>query len=217
MELEAVPSLFQLPDRIDYPEEHQLVARQRRSALRRPTLVLNRSWQPVNVTSVARALTLVWNQGAKVVDPNNYQLFDWAEWARFPCTGDAPYVTTPSHRIRVPEVITLTEYNRFPDQTVTFSRHNVFKRDAMSCQYCGERPSPDELTIDHVVPRAQGGVSSWTNCVLACLRCNSHKADRTPKQAGMNLRKVPVRPRWKPVYAKRRDEIESWSKFTHTR
>ena len=70
-----------------------------------------------------------------------------------------------------------------------------------------------ELTIDHVVPRAQGGESSWTNCVLACLECNKRKADRTPAQAKMRLRKEPVRPTWKPVYSEHASRMECWSKF----
>jgi 5-methylcytosine-specific restriction endonuclease McrA len=96
---------------------------------------------------------------------------------------------------------------------VTFSRRNVFKRDRYVCQYCGCQPGTDELTIDHVVPRSQGGVSSWTNCVLACIACNKRKADRTPREASMTLRRQPVRPTWKPVYADHHVRLESWSKF----
>ena len=66
----------------------------------------------------------------------------------------------------MPEVVTLTEFDRLPSAAVTFSRRNVFKRDRFTCQYCGKQPGGDELTIDHVVPRAQGGESSWTNCVV---------------------------------------------------
>ncbi|MCA9161204.1 MAG: HNH endonuclease, partial [Planctomycetales bacterium] len=79
--------------------------------------------------------------------------------------------------------------------------------------YCGKQPGGEELTIDHVVPRAQGGQSSWTNCVLACVDCNSRKADRTPTEARMKLRMQPVRPNWKPIYAQRMDRIQSWNKF----
>ena len=69
------------------------------------------------------------------------------------------------------------------------------------------------MTIDHVVPRAQGGESSWTNCVLACLECNKRKADRTPEQAKVRIRKEPIRPAWKPVYSEHVSRMESWSKF----
>ncbi len=182
-------------------------------SLQRPTLVLNRSWQPVNVAPVARAMIMIWSGTAKVVDPFDYQLYDWADWsALVPKVGEA-VVRTVDDRIRVPEVVVLTSFDRLPTKSVTFSRRNVFKRDKMTCQYCGRRPGSEELTIDHVVPRAKGGQSSWTNCVLACVACNSRKADRTPIQAGMSLRTEPVRPRWTPLFARRLERFESWSKF----
>jgi hypothetical protein len=102
---------------------------------------------------------------------------------------------------------------RQPASAVTFSRRNIFKRDRYVCQYCGAQPGTGELTIDHVVPRSQGGASSWTNYVLACVACNKRKADRTPRGAGMTLRREPIRPTWKPVYADQHARLESWSKF----
>ena len=183
------------------------------NTLQRPTLVLNRNWQAVNVATVARALVLLWNESARVVDPADYQTFDWNDWSKLrPEDGDA-FVRAIRFRIRVPEVITLSDYDRLPTAAVTFSRRNIFKRDKFVCQYCGEQPGTDALTIDHVVPRAQGGESRWDNCVLACIDCNHHKADRTPHQASMTLRRVPVRPKWQPLYAAHEMRIESWSKF----
>lgn len=181
--------------------------------LQRPALVLNRNWQPINVATAARALLMVWNASARVVDPSDYQLYDWADWSRLVPNRDEPFVQAVRQRLRVPEVITLTEFDRLPSAAVTFSRRNVFKRDRYTCQYCNQQPGGDELTIDHVVPRAQGGESSWTNCVLACLDCNSRKADRTPTQAKMMLRKAPVRPGWRPLYSAHAAQMESWSKF----
>ncbi len=183
------------------------------SALQGPTLVLNRNWQPVNVATVARALVLLWNESARVVDPADYQTFDWNDWSKLRPEGGDAFVQAIRFRIRVPEVITLTEYDRLPTAAVTFSRRNIFKRDKFVCQYCGEQPGTEELTIDHVVPRAQGGESRWDNCVLACIDCNHRKADRTPKQAGMRLRREPARPAWTPLYAAHDMRIESWSKF----
>ncbi len=202
------------------PIGHPLIAKEMEqvksmvaNALQRPTLVLNRNWQPVNVATVARALVLLWNESARVVDPADYQTFDWNDWSELrPDNGDA-FVQAIRFRIRVPEVITLTEYDRLPTASVTFSRRNIFKRDKFVCQYCGEQPGTDALTIDHVVPRAQGGESRWDNCVLACIDCNHRKADRTPDQASMTLRRQPVRPKWKPLYAAHDMRIESWSKF----
>ena len=183
------------------------------NVLHRPTLVLNRNWQPVNVATVARALMLLWNEAARVVDPETYQLFTWADWSKVvPRDGDA-FIQAVRLRLRVPEVIVLAEYDRLPSAAVSFSRRNVFKRDHWTCQYCGLQPGGEELTIDHVVPRSQGGTSTWDNCVLSCIDCNHRKADRTPQQAGMKLRRAPIRPTWKPLYAWHTTRIDNWSKF----
>jgi 5-methylcytosine-specific restriction endonuclease McrA len=183
------------------------------ATLQRPTLVLNRNWQPVNVATVARALVLLWNESARVVDPADYQLYTWADWSTLRPRDDEPFIRAIRFRLRVPEVIALCGYDRVPQGAVAFSRRNLFKRDHNTCQYCGAQPGGEELTIDHVVPRAQGGVSSWENCVLACVACNHRKADRTPEQARMRFRRKPVRPNWKPLYANHSVRIESWSKF----
>lgn len=181
--------------------------------LQRPTLVLNRNWQPVNVATVGRALVMLWNETARVVDPYDFQMYDWKDWSRqVPHDGEL-FIQAVRRRLRVPEVITLTDYDRLPAAAVSFSRRNIFKRDHYTCQYCGVQPGSEELTLDHVAPRAQGGITSWTNCVLACVACNKRKADRTPEQAGMRLRKQPVRPHWKPLYASPTLRIASWSKF----
>ena len=181
--------------------------------LERPTLVLNRNWQPVNVATVARSLVLLWNESARVVDPHDCQQYAWADWARLRPREDELFIQAVRMQLRVPQVITLTGFDRLPTAAVSFSRRNVFKRDRYVCQYCGHQPGTDELTIDHVVPRSHGGESSWTNCVLACVKCNMRKADRTPREAGMTLRRQPVRPTWKPVYADFHVRLESWSKF----
>lgn len=181
--------------------------------LQRPTLVLNRNWQPVNVATVARALVMVWSDTARVVDPNDFQLYGWDDWASLKPSSDQAFIQAVSQRIRVPEVITLTEFNRLPSTTVAFSRRNIFKRDRMMCQYCGKRLKSDEATIDHVTPRSHGGGSSWENCVLACVKCNHSKADRTPGRAGMKLLNPPKQPAWNPIYSQYSVRYESWSKF----
>lgn len=183
------------------------------ATLTRPTLVLNRVWQPVGVASVARSLTLVAAERARIVDPADFQLYTWADWARLIPDPDEPFIQGVAFRMRVPEVITLMEYDRVPTNAVTFSRRNIYKRDRFTCQYCGDQPGSEELTIDHVQPRSRGGTSTWENCVLACLECNKRKADRTPLEADMPLKKLPVRPAWRPLYARHEVRIESWSKF----
>ena len=212
-------------------------------ALNRPTLVLNRNWQAVNVATVARALVLLWNESARVVDPSDYQTYTWEDWAKLRPADGERFIQAVRFRLRVPEVVTLTDYDRLPAASVTFSRRNIFKRDRYTCVYCGRQgrshlgetsrsgergsntpphdkgdrprrqPGMEELTLDHVIPRAQGGESRWDNCVLACLDCNKRKADRTPEQAKMRLKRKPVQPTWNPLYALREVRIESWSKF----
>lgn len=125
----------------------------------------------------------------------------------------SPCVRAVHRSLRVPEVICLAHYDRLPGSAVTFSRRNVAKRDHHTCQYCGSQPGAEAITIDHVVPRSQGGVSNWTNCVASCVRCNALKADRTPEQVGMKLRRHPVRPEWKPLYAAHGVRVESWARF----
>ncbi len=183
------------------------------AVLNRPTLVLNRNWQPVGVATVARSLVKVWNETARIVDPADYQQYTWADWVKLAPVDEELFIQTQWMRLRVPEVVTLTRYDKLPVNAVTFSRRNVFKRDRFTCQYCSRQPGGEELTIDHVTPRAQGGVSSWDNCVLACMDCNTRKADRTPQQARMKLRKLPSRPLWKPLYASHGMRIDSWSRF----
>lgn len=181
--------------------------------LQRPTLVLNRSWQAVNVTNVARSLSMVFAGTARVVDPKTYQLLNWEDWSAIEPTGDEPFIQSVSQRFCIPEVISLVEFDRLPKAAVTFSRRNIFKRDKFTCQYCGAQPKSDDLTIDHVVPRAHGGETTWENCVLACTSCNHRKADRTPTEARMKLRKEPVRPRWNPAFSRHNLRLESWQKF----
>ena len=182
------------------------------SVLDRPTLVLNRNWQPVNVATVARALTMLWNETAHVVDPDDYRLYTWADWSRLRPRDGEPFLQAVTFRLRVPEVLTLKRFDRPREEAVTFSRRNLFKRDHQTCQYCGSRPGSPELTIDHVIPRSQGGLTTWENCVLACVACNAQKANRTPDQARMHLRRRPTRPAWKPHYAASGIRIESWSR-----
>lgn len=102
--------------------------------------------------------------------------------------------------IKLPAVVRLiNRFRRHPRQ-VRYSKTNVFARDRWRCQYCGEHRPTGELTQDHVTPRAQGGKTSWENVVTCCIDCNARKANRTPQQAGMQLRSKPVRPQWLPIF-----------------
>ncbi len=154
-------------------------------------------------------------RGAAIaVRPDNYEAHAFDSWADLAVEPDQPCIRTATLRIRVPEVVALTRYDKVPRPSVTFTRRNLFRRDRYTCQYCGARPGSSELSIDHVVPRAHGGTSSWTNCVLACVRCNHRKADRTPRQAGMRLRAVPSEPDWRPTLRVPVGGVrQTWQKF----
>ena len=97
-------------------------------------------------------------------------------------------------------MIVLQLYDRIPKTKVRFSRHNIYMRDGNTCQYCGQELPRTELNLDHVVPRAQGGRTTWENVVCCCIDCNLSKGARTPEQAGLKLLKAPVRPRWTPTF-----------------
>lgn len=126
-------------------------------------------------------------------------------------------VSSPSVSLRTPAVVRLKKAIRSVKQVVRFSRTNVFARDDFRCQYCGERKGARELNYDHVVPRKHGGKTVWENIVTSCYPCNDRKGSRTPEQAGMKLRKQPVRPRTLPLAAAfrvRDDDVHSlWEPY----
>lgn len=185
--------------------------------LERSCLVLNRSWVPIQVTSVREAIGLVAKGSAKIIDPSDFSQVDLLAWndvskARLKHGDDV--IRSVRLALVPPEVILLNKYEGMGEKSVVFSRRNLFKRDKYTCMYCGVQPGPEELTIDHILPRSKGGVSSWENCALACVPCNKRKADRTPEQAGMKLRRVPKKPSWKTlVQVPPRERRESWEQF----
>lgn len=182
------------------------------NVLKRPTLVLNRNWQAVNIKPVMSALVKVFAGQAAIVDPKTYTLYEWNDWAKLDPEEDDFTIQCIGGVIRVPEVITLKEYSKLPQRTVSFSRRNLFLRDKCTCQYCGAKLRTTEVTVDHIVPRSRGGLTTWENCVVACVSCNSKKADRSLKEARMKLLSDPVKPSWNPSFhCKLR--IPSWDKF----
>ncbi len=182
-------------------------------------LVLNRSWVAVNVTPVKRALTLLFQGHARVVHPDGYALYDFQSWQQLSEAREnfahGRFIHTPTMCIRLPEVILLSGFNGFIKRDVRLSRRNIFERDRHICQYCGQRFSRAELTIDHVVPRCLGGRDTWDNLVLACVPCNLKKGGRTPEGAQMNLLRRPATPKWIPRFGTPvpPDALESWQRF----
>jgi 5-methylcytosine-specific restriction endonuclease McrA len=186
--------------------------------LSEPALVLNRSWFPIGTTTVRDAICLVYRDAARALDPADCSVHDFDSWAALRVAENEPCIRTVRLRLRVPEVIVLTDYDAIPRHRVPFSRRNIYKRDHYQCQYCGGKAPLGDLTVDHVVPRSEGGRSTWENCVLACLRCNRRKANRTLAESGMRLMRAPREPRWSPCIAiplaKRR---ASWEQFVSER
>ncbi len=164
-------------------------------------LVLNRLWQAVNICSVERALGLLYTDHAQVVyeEAGQFNTFSFNQWRDLSAghTGN-DCLHTVSFRIRIPRIIVLLFFDRFPRKEVKFTRNNLFERDKDTCQYCGRTLPRQELNIDHVVPRTQGGKTTWTNVVCSCIPCNHRKGSRTPAEAGMHLIHAPRKPRWRP-------------------
>jgi 5-methylcytosine-specific restriction endonuclease McrA len=133
----------------------------RPSLMQEPVLVLNATYEPINVTAVRRAMVLLLK------------------------------VHSAAHAHRVPSVIRLLAYRHIPQQSRALSRKNILLRDRNTCQFCGTVFPSSELTLDHVVPRSRGGRSSWENLVACCYRCNNSKGDRTPEEAGLKLARRP--------------------------
>src|ERR1700751_5736434 len=145
------------------------------------TLVLSHSFEPVNIVSWKQAIALLFLGKAEVIE----------EYDR--------NIKTTSIVIKIPAVVRLLASFRRYKKPVKFSRINIYGRDKYTCQYCGAKKAIGDLTYDHVVPRAQGGKTTWTNIVTCCGACNGYKANRTPAQAGMKLRKMPGQPTASPV------------------
>lgn len=142
--------------------------------LQRLTLVLNASYEAINVVAARRAITMVMKGAAVVERPSVY------------------FIKTARLNIPVPSVIRLREYRRVPRQNRAVSRKSLLLRDRYSCQYCQAVLLPKQLTLDHVIPRSRGGGSTWENLVAACYPCNNRKGDRTPAESGMQLLRKPA-------------------------
>ena len=172
------------------------------SYLGQQVLVLNRLWQAVNVCSVRRALTLLFQGQAQVVlnhDDGTFQTYGFREWRDMSETRPHPEsIHGISFRIRVPRVILLLVFDQLPAKEVKFTRHNIFERDKNTCQYCGKIFERKDLNLDHVVPRDRGGPTTWENIVCSCIPCNTRKGNRTPQEAGLRLVRKPRRPKWRP-------------------
>jgi 5-methylcytosine-specific restriction endonuclease McrA len=141
--------------------------------LQRPVLVLNASYEPINICAARRALVLVLKGVASAEEETMIA------------------VHSARAHVRLPSVIRLLEYRRIPRQTRALSRKNILMRDRYTCQYCHRVLASAELTLDHVIPRSRSGESAWENLVACCHGCNNRKGSRTPEEAGMKLARQP--------------------------
>ncbi len=136
----------------------------------RKVLLLNSSYEPLNICSWKRALILIVKGKAVALEVDSKKIGGGHD---------------------LPLVIRLLYYVKIPHKDIPMTRRNVMHRDNYQCQYCGRK---SDLTIDHIIPRSRGGKDKWDNVAVACLRCNVTKGSRTPKEAGMTLRTKPTAP-----------------------
>jgi 5-methylcytosine-specific restriction endonuclease McrA len=141
------------------------------------TLVLNASWQPVTRIPWQRAITLLFLGKVEVVEEYEDKT-----------------IRSVTFEVKMPSVVRFLRMLKRRKPVIRFSRENVFARDHGQCQYCGKKVTRPEATYDHVLPRSQGGGTHWDNIVIACVPCNQRKGGRTPDQARMKLKVVPVKP-----------------------
>src|SRR5882757_2243864 len=141
--------------------------------LQKPVLVLNASYEPINICAARRALILVLKGVASAEETS------------------AHAVHSARNSVRLPSVIRLLEYRRIPRQTRALSRKNILMRDRYSCQYCHRTLPSGEMTLDHVIPRSRAGETTWENLVACCHSCNNRKGSCTPEEAGMKLLRSP--------------------------
>jgi 5-methylcytosine-specific restriction endonuclease McrA len=144
----------------------------RRGRERGRVLVLNATYEPINVCTVRRAVVLLLKDKAEVIEHGGWELH------------------SASSTLQRPVVIRLVSYVRIPRDTHRrkITRRAVFARDGWTCQYCGSHSS---LTVDHVIPKSKGGGSSWDNIVASCAPCNRRKGNALPRQVGMKLLRQP--------------------------
>lgn len=141
--------------------------------LHKPVLVLNASYEPINICAARRALVLILKGVALAEELAPAQ------------------VHSARQALNVPSVIRLLEYRRIPHQTRALSRKNILMRDRYMCQYCQRVLPSGEMTLDHVMPRSRHGETAWENLVACCHSCNNRKGNRTPEEAGMKLMRQP--------------------------
>ena len=183
-------------------------------------LVLNRLYLAVHVIGVRRAFGLLARELAEVIHLEdgrfyNYDFDAWREICELRADLKQPHddwIRAVNFEIQVPRVIRLLCFDRLPKQQLHLNRRNILARDEHRCQYCARHLPSHQLSIDHVVPRSRGGITSWENLVCACLACNVKKGGRTPLEAKMKLVRHPAKPKRNPLLSLKLEnpKYESW-------
>jgi len=150
-------------------------------------LVLDLGYQPHQIISWKKAITMLFNSRCELVENYDEEIYRRATIV-----------------IKKPAVVRLLNTVRH-NKPVRFSRMNILARDNWTCQYCLKKFPTRKLNYDHVVPKCRGGETTWTNIVTSCYACNNKKGGRTPQEAGMKLKKVPVKPKSLPVISRHLD------------
>ena len=156
-------------------------------------LVLNADYIPLSITTLRKGFKLTYKGKAEIVESNYDALIRSA------------YTSIP-----MPSVIRLLSYVNLPYRKITLTRHNIFKRDGNKCVYC---PSTKDLTLDHVYPKSRGGKDTWENLVTCCKKCNSKKADQTPKEAGMVWHGVAKKPNHFAMLTMNNEVNDAWRPY----
>ena len=139
-----------------------------------PVLVLNQNYEPLTVCRARRAIVLMFQGKAEMLE------------------NGAGFIHSTTATFELPSVIRLDYFIKRPHRAKKLTRFEIFNRDRNTCQYCGRQSR--QLTLDHIIPRYRGGQHTWENVVSACVACNRRKAGRTTKEAGMRLLRQPAVP-----------------------
>jgi len=157
-------------------------------------LLLNQNFEPLSICTAKRAIVMVWAGKAEIIESNGH------------------FIHSVSMTFRVPSIIRLLMYIHSKHVwNIQLSKQNILRRDHKTCQYCGK--TEGYMTVDHVIPRSQGGSDTWENLVCACSACNNKKGDRTLEQAGMRLIRTPQKPNYRTFLFSKGSIISTWRPY----
>ena len=205
-------------DHLQKPKKNKHSNRKVMGNLEKQVLVLNRSWQPINVMPVQKALVMMSTDVATAMDFSDEGYFvpvRWKDWLELPVRDQDDGITTPSRVVRVPRVIIAIQFNKVPVKRPRLSLKHLWERDNHRCAYTQRVLKPDECSMEHVVPRSKGGATEWKNVVLADKRINNMRGNRSLEEAGLTLKIRPHVPTAKPFHETVRSNLKfaEWEFF----